>query len=405
MSEKHARLSPSSASRWMNCPGSLAMEERSSPQKDNEYSSEGTAAHSLASKALTDGRHSCEDYVGKKMPNGWEVTEDMAEDTQIYVDEILKYAQKGDLLVEQKLSIEHLTGEPGAEGTVDASIIVEEEELLIIADLKFGRGVAVHPEENEQIMTYALAALKQFGMLCKFKKVKLVIIQPRVLNQPAEWECSVEDLNIFAKKLKEAATLAFYVAEKYKNKEVPLQYLHPSEDSCRFCRAKANCPALIKEVQDAIGADFDDLTLANDVKKFVPSQDPELLAKKMGAIEMIEEFCKAVRAEVETYLLSGVDVPGFKIVQGRKGHRKWIDKEHVEEILKGMRYKIEEIYKFKLISPTDAEKLIKKENPKRWEKIKLEITQSEGKPSVAPVSDERPALDIKPVQEQFENLT
>nr|WP_284109456.1 DUF2800 domain-containing protein [Acinetobacter pittii] len=40
--------------------------------------------------------------------------------------------------------------------------------------------------------------------------------------------------------------------------------------------------------------------------------------------------------------------------------------------------------------------------PRQWTKIEALITQADGKPTVAPESDKRPALDMKP---QFEDLT
>ncbi|MEL5310269.1 DUF2800 domain-containing protein [Serratia nevei] len=55
------------------------------------------------------------------------------------------------------------------------------------------------------------------------------------------------------------------------------------------------------------------------------------------------------------------------------------------------RYKNEEVFEFKLISPTKAEKLIKKEKPRRWQT------------AVAPESDPRPALVINH-ENEFENV-
>jgi len=61
------------------------------------------------------------------------------------------------------------------------------------------------------------------------------------------------------------------------------------------------------------------------------------------------------------------------------------------------------MYNKKLISPTQAEKLLKP-TPRRWAKVIDQITQNDGKPSVAPESDKRPALsradDFADVSEQ-----
>jgi hypothetical protein len=70
-----------------------------------------------------------------------------------------------------------------------------------------------------------------------------------------------------------------------------------------------------------------------------------------------------------------------------------------------MRLKQDEMYSFTLISPTAAEKLLAKESPKRWAKLQPLITRSEGSITVAPVSDNRPAIEVKPVADDFTDLT
>ena len=110
-----------------------------------------------------------------------------------------------------------------------------------------------------------------------------------------------------------------------------------------------------------------------------------------------------MRAEVERRLLAGDAVPGFKVVQGKRGNRAWGNAAEAEEMLKGMRLKVEEMYDLKLISPTSAEKLVKAEviGPRQWTKVKALITQSDGKPSVAPVSDPRAALVLAAAVDDF----
>lgn len=50
----HAKLSPSSASRWLNCPGSVALCENL-PDSSSSAALEGTVAHALAAHCLTSG--------------------------------------------------------------------------------------------------------------------------------------------------------------------------------------------------------------------------------------------------------------------------------------------------------------------------------------------------------------
>ena len=78
-----------------------------------------------------------------------------------------------------------------------------------------------------------------------------------------------------------------------------------------------------------------------------------------------------------------------------------------EAVLKSMRLKTEELYDLSLISPTTAEKRAKAGiiGPRQWPKIQPLIVQPEGKPSVAPVSDPRPAISIAASAEDFDILT
>ena len=123
----------------------------------------------------------------------------------------------------------------------------------------------------------------------------------------------------------------------------------------------------------------------------------------MAKVELVEQWCKAVRAEVERRLLAGQQVDGYKLVEGKRGNRKWGSEESVEALFKSFRLRQDEMYDFSLISPTKAEKLFK-ENPKRWAKVKDLITQNEGKPSVASANDKRPALVVQSVADDFRDL-
>jgi len=86
-------------------------------------------------------------------------------------------------------------------------------------------------------------------------------------------------------------------------------------------------------------------------------------------------------------------------VQGRRGARKWTAPDVVETLL--VEAIKQEAYEKSLISPTTAEKLLKKERPLTWNVVAEHIVQSEGKPSVAPESDKREALSMVPAADDF----
>lgn len=394
----HARLSPSSAHRWMRCSGSLALESQF-PDTTSEYAEEGTAAHEVAALCL-EGQQYADAFVGRLMSNGVECTGDMAENVQKYVDTVVQYAEGHTLLVEQRVDFSNYIGVPGSFGTSDAVILAGDE--LQVHDLKYGRGVVVDAEENEQLMLYALGALNEFGMLGDFKRVRCVIHQPR-LGAVSEWDCTVEELLEFAEEARVAAAKAVNPPFKVLWEEGPLQRideLTPGDKQCRFCKAKATCPALAEKVQEEIGASFDVIPDL-DTKYAALVYNDDNLSQKMKATDLIEQWCKAVRAEVERRLLAGEKVDGYKLVEGKRGARQWASEADAEAKLKAMRLRTEQMYSMKVISPTQAEKLLK-DNPRRWSSLQELITQRDGSPSVAPMSDKRPALEVKPVADEFE---
>jgi hypothetical protein len=124
----------------------------------------------------------------------------------------------------------------------------------------------------------------------------------------------------------------------------------------------------------------------------------------MDAVPLVRMWSDAVSGRVEKTMLSGEPVAGYKLVQGRRGSRAWADETEAEKLFKAMRLKKEQMYDFKVISPTSAEKLLKP-TPKRWNRVLPLITQSDGKPSVAPLSDKRPALELKPLAAEFEAIS
>ena len=421
MSGKHAILSPSSAHRWMVCTGAPAM-ERDIEDKGSEYADEGTAAHFLGATCLSENTNA-KDYAGRgivlwesedmsgeswrehvptlaKRKAEFVVDGDMIDYVQRYVDLVREYAVGGELLIEQVLPIGHLTGEEDAEGTGDAVVLRENE--ITVADLKYGRGVEVSAIDNKQLKLYGLGALEKYSILGDFTSVRLVIIQPRISYAPSEWVISVDELLLFAK---EVMIQSAQATELLSVTSDLTQYLAPGTDTCQWCRAKATCPKLSGFVEEAIGAEFTDLTTADAIeqdaliKKLIPTD--ATLGTKMDTLDLIEGWCKAIRAEVERELLAGTPVAGYKLVQGRKSARSWSNAEDAEAMLKSMRLKQEQMYDLKLISPTTAEKVLK-ESPKRWKRIEPLISQAEGKPSVAPVTDKRPALERKPIADEFE---
>jgi hypothetical protein len=417
-SRTHARLSPSGAERWVTCPGSVVL-EAPFPDSSSEHADWGTAAHAVAEMCLRSARLDAGAYKGRRIDvsahKTVECNDEMVETINTYLASINSRigalqaagAKSVEMHVEVAVPIDHITGEPGATGTADCVLIADFGDYLHldVNDLKGGRGVAVAAIGNKQLAMYADGARQMFDLVGEFRTIAAVIHQPRVREEPAVWEMTAQELDDEITGIRTAAQRAALYLDS--DTQLVDSDLQPGEKACRFCKAKATCPALQRTVQETIGAEFEDLT--NGENQIVVNGDipAATIAQSMAVLDLIESWCKAVRAEAERRLFAGEPVPGYKLVQGRKGSRAWGNPEEAEKALKGYRLKVEEMYDLKLISPTTAEKLAKAGTigPRQWPKLQSLITQSEGSPSVAPESDKRPALVIKPVAEEFEDLT
>ena len=402
----HAILSPSGADRWMTCLGSTALCV-DLPDTTSSYAEEGTDHHEVAAYCLEE-KVDAKELIGRPMPSGAALTEENAKFVQEYVDFVRSHKdENGILLAEEEVPISHLTGEPlpNGKGTSDAVILRGDRELFV-GDLKFGRGVPVSPERNRQMMIYALGVIQKHQVQEDYDTVRLAISQPRNGGN-SDWVISMSDLLAFGEEVKKTAARIAGVDDLGKFFLVKGLPLTPSEKACQFCKAKANCSALKNLVTSTMADDFEmldfvppkDVILASDAQ-----QKADRLGQHMRIADFAELWIKAVRAATEAELLAGRPVTGFKLVQGKKGNRKWTDAEAVEAMMKKFRLKKDEMYDFSLISPTSAEKLLAEKSPKRWNELKGLYAQSDGAIHVAPESDKRDRYVPEKAEEGFEEV-
>ena len=396
---KHAKLMPASgAPRWVPCAGSVPL-SAGQPARRSMPAARGTVAHAISESILIDG-HDPQMFLGQKWPvNDDGVCDEREADFMVTVDEELLdaivtyvgFAREyialvgpDDWIVEDRVPISHITGEDNAYGTADLVTLNFEQREVTVIDAKFGH----HPvdPQTEQLLIYAGGTLHKYGALAHWKTVRCVIIQPSD-GGPKEHVYTVAEVNAKCHDIAYAAGRVREAIEYRGHPEWETLYLNPTTNGCRFCPARATCPALRRVVDEVTAQEFDDLT-------------PDALGEAMSKVELVEAWCKEVRAETERRLLAGTPVAGFKLVQGRRGARKWSNPDVVETLM--VPYLGERAYDKKLITPATAEKALKATSA--WALVAEHITQEEGKPSVAPESDKRDAWT--PVSaDEFETLS
>jgi hypothetical protein len=392
---EHARIfSASQLDALFLCPGRAVL-TADAPRDATVYSAWGTACHSLAADVLTHGdAHYAARKGGPISADGFEFTVDdeMVEVAKVYTDYVRDVAgPDGAILVEQQVSFHEHLGLPEeheAFGTADALIVRGSE--AIVVDLKTGRGVEVGADTS-QLKAYALGCLEVAETVADIERVRLVIVQPRA-GGIKELDLWVDELKAWARDVATPACRKVLAAIE----DFSVGHLNPGEKQCKFCAAKATCPALRDTVADVTQMD------AASPDEFAPSEplqpnadNPDWLSVCLSRVDLIEDWCKAVREAAHKRLSDGLPVPGYKLVAGKRGNRAWSNAKTAEELLRRtFRLTVEQAYDLKLISPTTAEKL-KKDGvigERQWAKVAELITQPDGKPHVAPESDSRPAL-------------
>lgn len=373
--QKHALLSASSAHRWLHCPPSAKL-TAGVTEAPSEAALQGTAAHALAEHKL---RRALKQQ--SKRPVSKYEDDEMNTHTDDYVSYVLeqyeqaKQATPGAVIyIEQHLDFSNVV--PGGFGTGDCLIVADG--TLHVIDLKYGLGVLVEAECNPQMMLYAIGALALFDALYDIEQVALTVFQPRRENV-STWTLSVTELNKWAEHtLKPAAELAakgegeFYAGAW-----------------CQFCKIASTCRARAEA----------NLELAKF--EFAPPAElsPAEVAKVLTQIPELTRWASDVQNYALSQALSGERYEGFKLVAGRS-IRKYTDETAVAEAAKAAGYK--DIYKQSLLTITAMEKLMGKKNFS--EILGNLVVKPEGKPTLVPVTDKRPELQVSTAADDFTNI-
>ena len=384
MPELHAKLSSSASKRWLGCPGSVKLSEHY-PNGSSIYADEGTIAHGMAEGMISKDDKLVQKYEVEAARFYGEHPElngtflEMKMILQPYVDYVFEeYAAQvhedgaAQLMTEERVDLTEYI--PGGFGTSD--VVILRQGRLHIIDLKYGKGVSVSAEDNPQLKLYALGTLARFDMLYDIEDVVMTIYQPRLDNVSTD-TIKAKDLYAWGEEvIKPGAQLAL-------SEDAPVH----AGDWCQFCPARYDCKDRARD--------------AMELQKYLGQMvlSPEEIAEILGKIDRLTKFAEDIKDSALTKALDGEEIPGWKVVEGRS-IRKYVGSE--EEIVRqceGAGYDPALLYERKLLTITNMEKLMGKKQ--FAEVLGAYVEKPEGKPTLAPESDKRPAITNNSAAEDF----
>ncbi len=372
---QHSPIGASSSERWWHCPGSVKLAESLPPSPDTIYTTQGTVAHQLGEgvirayqtleeagfthEALCNDttEKTLQDEIGKSyVESGFEieVTEDMADAVQVYIDLIDQYVRdyalrwQEHIRAEIQFDLTHI--DPEAYGTCDCRILIPGYKL-VVADYKHGAGHAVEVTDNHQLRYYALGAYYDLSEDARrtIHEIDIIIVQPRArhLHGPIRSQTlSVGELRTFEVDLSAAI-------RRVRGGDPTLQ----TGPWCKFCPAKPICPAVRQELEHETQIAFGPI----DVQP-VQLPDPRGMdADKLGQLarnaNVIIDWARSIIGLATNTADKGLPVTGFKLVT-KYGNRRWKDEREVERA-----FKLEfgdQLFNRKLKSPAQLEKVLGK---------------------------------------------
>lgn len=357
-SRAHALLSASSADRWIHCPPSAVAAEAYS-NEGTAFTREGTLAHEVAEIYANGGTATPSDTI----------TGEMIECAEGYRDYCLELIKSDDALVMTEQRVDFSPWVPGGFGTADRIII--QDDTMDVIDYKYGKGVAVDATNNAQMMCYGLGALNDFGFAYEVETIRLHIYQPRI-NNISVFEISTEALLEWGESIKPVAEQAAKGKGKY-----------AAGSWCKFCPHAGRCRTLTKVCSTYVNT--------HGLRAKLPILAPHEVAEVLAMEPLVDTWLKRVKDQALATMLSGEEIPGYKVVEGKPGNRKWTNELTVLEALEAAEYSKEDVTETKLFSPAAMDKALGKK--KATELLGALITREPGKPTIALSSDKRPAYN------------
>lgn len=345
----HNLFSASSAHRWLECPGSVPLSEQIPPAQQTIYAAEGTCAHEIAEFFLKNGLqndpYEAVDIDEKREIGDYEikVTKEMVDAAVLYAETIFddcvkagliydhplnynkKLADSSAIRIETKVIVENTDKQMG--GTVDCCVEDAKNKKITIYDFKYGKGIPVEVEGNQQLLLYAVGYIHEMirkKAIWTPETIELCIIQPRAYHDdgPIRRATYTFDWIVAFQEILQKA----YMLHKNK-KDIGVYH---SGEHCRFCPAKHLCSAFKNQVNE--GAQMMFAPIATEGLPEVQPNAKELtsleLSEIMKKIPAVEAFIESIREQAYNRLNNGEKIPGFKLVK-KRANRKWIDEDEV----------------------------------------------------------------------------
>ena len=362
---KHALLSASSSHRWLNCPPSARLCEQYE-DRGSDYAAEGTDAHELCEYKVKRVLGIKAKDPTKSLTYYSEEMDECANGYAAYILELVETAKQSCsdpvVLIEQRLDFSRYV-ESGF-GTGDCVIIADG--TLHILDYKHGQGVLVEAEENPQMMLYALGALELFDGIYDIDTVSTTIYQPRRDNI-STYTVFKESLYQWAEDvLKPAAETAYAGNGEYK-----------CGKWCQFCKAKNECRKRAECNLELAKYDF----------KLPPLLEDDEIESILDRVDDFVSWASDIKDYALQTALSGKHWSGWKLVEGRS-NRKYINETTVAETVNSAGY---DPYEHKVMGITAMEKTLGK--AKFSELLGSLVEKPQGKPTLVPERDKRPAIN------------
>jgi hypothetical protein len=377
----HAVYGASSSDRWLGCPGStnlIGTLPAHARKDESPFAAEGTKAHECLEFMLKNRKNisAATIQARKKYPEEMIIHAEMAIRE---VEKRLKERPDSELMIEVKADLP--VSEPGQFGTGDI-VLAEYFGLLEVIDYKYGAGVVVDPEENTQLLYYALGIAHKLDY--NFSAVRLTIIQPRAQVDGKfvrSWDTTVENLIEWRAKFEAGIKAA-------KKKDAPLS----SGDHCRWCTAAVICPEIKNRALKQAQVDFDDrpgreggLTLPVVSQANSTALTPARVAKMLDAFPLLERWMESVREYAFKAANHGQRFPGYKLVQ-KRSTRKWIAPEKTADVAR-QEFGKKAFTTPELLSPAQLEKIAGKD----W--VEVRVTSESSGLTLVPESHKSPAVN------------